>query len=267
MKFRILGSSSSGNCALVTTPGCKVLIDAGFSARRLKQMLAGIGEDIQDIDAVFLTHEHGDHSVGIKGMAKLPRLRVFANRDTAAAVQDRLDRPVNWQLFETGSTFRFNDLEVASFSLPHDASDPVGFTFEAGGESLFNPRCKLAWVTDLGYASNLVRQRTADADCLVVEANHDSDLLEACEKRPWSTKQRIRGRHGHLSNKAAFELLAEMDRPRWRQICLAHVSRDCNRLDLIERLFRPLAHERHWGLDIIDPANGMSPAYDLASAG
>ncbi|MGB0184801.1 MAG: MBL fold metallo-hydrolase, partial [Opitutales bacterium] len=148
--FQILGSSSLGNCALLRTPESKILIDAGFSGKRIEAKLESLGESIDQIQAVFLTHEHSDHALGIRGLSRRPDLPIFANRDTADAVQAKLSKRPNWQVFETGTTFHFRDLEVRSFALPHDAYDPVGYVFRwDGGAS--TPTQSLAWITDLGY--------------------------------------------------------------------------------------------------------------------
>ncbi|HKK18039.1 MAG TPA: MBL fold metallo-hydrolase, partial [Opitutales bacterium] len=212
VSFRILGSSSSGNCALLQTDHSTVLLDAGFSARRIEQMLESVGESIDSIDAVFLTHEHGDHAQGMRGLAKRADLPVYANRDTADAVQAKYCRKrVNWQHFQTGTAFPYRDLQVRSFRLPHDAFDPVGFVFSWGEDGdLFTPPGSLAWITDLGYVPAHVREHIRQVETLVIEANYDEELLERDERRPWSIKQRIRGRHGHLSNSATYDLLQEI---------------------------------------------------------
>ena len=241
MRLSILGSGSSGNSALLVTENARVLIDAGFSARKLEALLAGVGESLDRIDAVFLTHEHGDHAAGIEGLKKFPSIRVFANAATARAVQGKLDHKADWQLFETGARFRFRDLEVESFAVPHDAQEPVGFRFTSGrDDDLFAPRRSLAWLTDLGHAPQNIRECIRECDVVVVESNHCSELLKADTKRPWSLKQRIGGRHGHLSNHAAQELLAGVASPRWRRIYLTHLSRDCNSRAAVELAFAPV---------------------------
>ena len=112
MRFSILGSGSSGNSALLVTEGARVLVDAGFSARKLDQLLAAAGESLARIDAIFLTHEHGDHSSAIDGLKKFPHIRVFANDATRRAVQTGMTHRPDWQIFETGARFRFRDLEI-----------------------------------------------------------------------------------------------------------------------------------------------------------
>lgn len=229
MRFCILGSGSSGNSALLHTEGARVLVDAGFSARKLAALLAAAGEELARIDAIFLTHEHGDHAAGLEGLKKFPQIRVFANAATARAVQAGLSHKPDWQIFETGARFRFRDLDVESFTVPHDAQEPVGYRFSSGAEGdLFAPRRSLAFLTDLGHAPQHIREHIRDCEVIVVEANHCPELLKADLKRPWSTKQRISGRHGHLSNEGVRELLAAVASPRWRRVYLTHLSRDCN---------------------------------------
>ncbi len=241
MRFCILGSGSSGNAALLVTDETRVLVDAGFSARKLNTLLAAVGESLDRIDAVFLTHEHSDHSAGIEGLKKFPHIRLFANAATAAAIQRGLEHRPDWQLFQTGTTFRFRDLEVRSFAVPHDAQEPVGFRFSSGHEGdLFTPRRALTYLTDLGHAPMHIREHIRGCGVLVVEANHCSELLKNDPKRPWALKQRISGRHGHLSNAAACALLAEVACPEWRRIYLTHLSRDCNSRTAVESAFAPL---------------------------
>jgi phosphoribosyl 1,2-cyclic phosphodiesterase len=235
IRFCILGSGSSGNSALLVTPGARILVDAGFTARRLGRLLADAGESLDTIDAVFLTHEHGDHSAAVEGLRKYPRSELFANGPTARAVQEGLGWRPAWRTFETGASFRFRDLEIESFAVPHDAHDPGGFRFSLGrDQDLIEPRRSLAWLTDLGHVPPQVRERLRECDVLVVESNHCPRMLAADARRSWSTKQRIGGRHGHLSNEATGELLASLASPRWRRIYLTHLSRDCNSPTAVE---------------------------------
>jgi phosphoribosyl 1,2-cyclic phosphodiesterase len=238
--FRILGSSSSGNCALLDSGKTRILIDAGFSARRILELLSAAGRSIDSIDAIFLTHEHQDHTQGFRGLSKHQHLSWIANRDTYEALAHPGKEKARWTLFQTGSRFLFRDLEVETFSIPHDAADPVGYFFKWGGDDLFHPNGSLAWLLDLGHVTSLVRERVCRAQTLVVEANYDRELLECDSKRPWSVKQRIQSRHGHLSNEAVLDLLQTTDFQRLEEVYLAHVSRDCNSPQAMRKVFAPM---------------------------
>jgi phosphoribosyl 1,2-cyclic phosphodiesterase len=264
MRFCILGSGSSGNSALIVTESARVLVDAGFSVRRLRGLLEAVGESLDRVDAVFITHEHSDHSAAVEGLRKYPGIKIFANASTARAIQDRLDHRPAWQVFETGGAFRFLDLEVESFAVPHDASEPVGFRFSSGLEGdLFSPRRSLMWLTDLGHVPPALRERMGDCDVIVVEANHCPELLKADTRRPWPTKQRISGRHGHLSNEGAREVLGSIANPRWRRIYLTHLSRDCNTPQAVEAALAGVRDSLGCDLAIVGAGEG-TPFYDLA---
>jgi len=263
LRFSILGSGSAGNSALLRTDDTRVLVDAGFSARKLEALLAAAGEQLAAIDAIFLTHEHGDHAAALSGLARYPQIKVFANRATAEKVQAGLRHRVAWSLFETGATFRFRDLEVSSFAVPHDAQDPVGFLIAHGEDDLLAPRRSLAWLTDLGHAPAQVRERIREADVLVIEANHCPQMLEADTKRPWATKQRISGRHGHLSNTAARELLESVVGARWRHVFFAHLSRDCNSPAAVEAACGAALSARRCSYTIVPPGEGAA-VFELA---
>jgi phosphoribosyl 1,2-cyclic phosphodiesterase len=259
-----LGSGSSGNSALIVTDGSRILLDAGFSARKLAGLLAPLGESIDRVDAVFVTHEHGDHSSGIESLKRFPHLKFFANAPTARAVQKTLTWSPEWKIFSTGTSFQFRDLDIESFSIPHDAQDPVGFRFTSGLDSdLFSPRRTLAWVTDLGHAPQNVRDRIRESDVVVVEANHCHRMLEADPKRSWNLKRRIGGRHGHLSNERMSELLSSVASPRWRRVYLAHMSRDCNSRDAVEKSLLTLRSTVHCEFSIVEHGAG-TPFYELS---
>lgn len=222
LNFTILGSGSRGNCAYLETEHARILVDAGFSCRQIEQRLAGIDRKLEDIQAVFLTHEHGDHVMGLKTMAKKYGIPVYANRLTAECLREKLPEDyTGWRLFDTGATIRHADLEVDSFSVPHDAYDPVGFIFR-------HQLGSVGFLTDLGYATKLVVERVRRSRALVLEANHCPHLLQQDTKRPWSVKQRILSRHGHLSNAAAAEVAEQVAGPDLEDIYLGHLSPDCN---------------------------------------
>ena len=264
VEFKILGSSSSGNSALLRTPDFTILIDAGFSGKRLVTLLAKEGVSPMDLDGVFLTHEHNDHTNGVRGLSRRSDLPFFANRDTAKAVQSGLSRRANWKIFETGLSFEFRGLKVSPFAIPHDAYDPVGFLFEWGGPDSFTPSESLAWVTDLGFGTGLVREKIRGAQTLVIETNYDDELLDRDPRRPWTLKQRIKGRHGHLSNRDAFEFLETIESPGWRNVFLAHLSKDCNEISRVVKTFSSLDRQ-DCPFSVVDPRNGELISVALAS--
>jgi phosphoribosyl 1,2-cyclic phosphodiesterase len=263
LRFSILGSGSNGNAALLRSDDARILLDAGFSTRRLSDLLEAADEKLESIDAILLTHEHGDHAAGLAGLARYPHIRVFANRGTAEKVQAGLKHRVAWNYFETGSTFTFRDLAISAFSVPHDAQDPVGFVVAQGQGDLLSPRRSVAWLTDLGHAPGHITGHIRDVDVLVLESNHCPELLQADTKRPWQVKQRISGRHGHLSNHAARDLLAGVAGAAWRHVYLAHLSRDCNSTEAVTATCGAALRARQCGYTIVPPGEGAA-AFELA---
>jgi phosphoribosyl 1,2-cyclic phosphodiesterase len=234
MQITILGSGSAGNCTLIETDTTRLLVDAGLSGRQITQRLALIGRNIEQITGIILTHEHSDHTHGLGVLCKARPVPVYANRltaETVAADPDRRDfARISWRLFATGASFEIGDLLVESFSVPHDAHDPVGFVIRHAGSGV-----SVGVLTDLGHATKLVAERVRAANVLVLEANHDLKLLQEDTARPWALKQRIMSRHGHLSNDAAATLAVEIASDKLRHVFLAHLSRDCNRPDLAQQ--------------------------------
>lgn len=221
LRVRILGSGSIGNACLVESPDAKILVDAGLSARRLKERLDGIGCALDSLDAILLTHEHGDHSNAIKVLAKKTEIPIFANSLTAEMLRAFQHLRAPWNFFPTGGIFSIRDLEIRTFSVPHDAVDPVGFCISCNGT-------RFAMATDLGMPTKNVIHHLRGAHFLLLETNYDEELLEQDLKRPWSVKQRISSRHGHLSNTEAAALIREAITPELQTVVLAHLSEDCN---------------------------------------
>lgn len=221
LSFTILGSGSSGNCAYLETEHARILVDAGFSAKQIELRLNSIGRSVKDVQAIFLTHEHGDHVCGLPVLAKRHNIPVYCNRLTAEYLHPQMPGFTSWRLFESGGTVDLGDLKINSFSVPHDAYDPVGFMF-------YHALGNIGFLTDLGYATRLVIERVRQARALVLEANHDLKLLQEDTRRPWSVKQRILSRHGHLSNDAAAEVAAEVVTEVMQDLYLGHLSADCN---------------------------------------
>jgi phosphoribosyl 1,2-cyclic phosphodiesterase len=222
----ILGSGSAGNCALVETPGARLLIDGGLSARQMVERLNGCGVNPLEIDGILLTHEHGDHTSGLNVWCKQFATPVYCNRLTAEVLQrDTPERRKDWRCFVSGSEFQIKDVTVQAFPVPHDAVEPCGFVLHHGCTAL-------GFLTDLGCATKLVYERVRTVHTLVIETNHDEKLLQNDPKRPWSVKQRIMSRHGHLSNAAAAGVVSELAGGNLRRAVLGHLSRDCNSPEL-----------------------------------
>ncbi len=225
VKLTILGSGSAGNSAYLETDEARVLVDAGFSPRQIRQRLASIGRTPENLTAILVTHEHGDHIQGLRGIAEKLRIPVYCNRATAEELDRQLRAKLDYRLFVTGNGFEVGDIAVETFAVPHDAQDPVGFLLRTSAGTF-------GFVTDLGHVTRLVIERIRAANVLVLESNHDVKMLQNCLHRPWSLKQRILSRHGHLSNEAAADATAEIMSDGLRHLYLGHLSRDCNRPDL-----------------------------------
>jgi phosphoribosyl 1,2-cyclic phosphodiesterase len=242
MHITILGSGSAGNCTLIETDTTRLLVDAGLSGRQIAQRLALIGRNLEQVNGIILTHEHSDHTRGLGTLCKARSIAVYANRLTAEAVavnpEEQSRVRISWRLFATGASFEIGDLLVESFSVPHDAQDPVGFVLRHTSSGI-----SVGVLTDLGHVTKLVTERMRTMDALVLEANHDLKLLQEDAARPWATKQRIMSRHGHLSNDAAATLASEVASDKLRHVFLAHLSRDCNRPELAQQAVGEKLHK------------------------
>lgn len=220
----VLASGSSGNALLVRSGDCALLVDAGLSERRLSKGLEACGVAPAALAGILLTHEHGDHTRGLKIFVDKHQVPVFSNPLTA----DHLKRAgigARWNLFSNGTGFSLGQMEILPFSVPHDAADPVGFVICSGGR-------RFAVLTDLGYATRQVVESVRGVHALLIETNHDESLLQNDTKRPWSVKQRILSRHGHLSNEAAAEVVEKVATDALCHVLLGHLSRTCNSPEL-----------------------------------
>lgn len=253
VKFTILGSGSAGNCAYVETAEARILVDAGFSTRQIRLRLASIGRTPENLSAILLTHEHSDHISGLLGLADKLHIPVFCNRGTqdgtiwafqekwskktslALETAGTLKSKIDWRLFETGASFEIGDVGIETFSIPHDAQDPVGFVLRTAAGNL-------GFATDLGHVTKLVLERIRAANVLVLESNHDVKMLQNCPRRSWALKQRILGRHGHISNVTAAETVAQIMSAGLQRLYLAHLSRECNTPELAEHIMAEQLH-------------------------
>jgi phosphoribosyl 1,2-cyclic phosphodiesterase len=227
----VLASGSTGNTAFLATSKTRILIDAGLSVREVTRRLAGIGEKPEDVDAILITHEHSDH---VAGLSRFIRWRVkqakpvtvFVSRLTAPTIEwEDGCQPAGVEQFQAGSGWMFGNIAVQSFTIPHDAVDPVGFCFHAEG-------IKVAIATDLGYVPDSIKVHLRRVQILLMESNHDLDMLKV-GPYPWSVKQRVMGRNGHLSNAVTCDFV-ENDLDRGVQtLVLGHLSEHNNHPEIV----------------------------------
>jgi len=208
-----------------------ILVDAGISAKRIRTHLGEMGLTLEDLDGICITHEHGDHIKALPQLGGKAGIPVYANAETASHIARKKGyADITWKIFTTGHTFSIGDLELHPFSIPHDAMDPVAYTVQSMGK-------RIGFATDIGLATRLVKGHLSGCHMLYLETNHDRLLLEE-SNRPWSTKQRIAGRQGHLSNESASELLQAVAGPELEHVFLGHISKDCNQHELAESTIR-----------------------------
>jgi len=199
-------------------------VDAGLSFKETVRRLAEISERPDKIDAVLVTHEHSDHVGGLVRLVRRLNIPIYATRATAAAVEWG-DYSPKLEIFQAGARFPVGDIEVDSFTVPHDAADPVGFCLRAQG-------IKIGLVTDLGYITESIRYQLRGTNALVLEANHDLDMLKV-GPYPWSVKQRVMSRMGHLSNAMACEFLAQDLDSDTCALVMAHLSESNNHPEIV----------------------------------
>lgn len=226
IRFSVLASGSTGNATVVQSHDATVLVDAGLSAKKLELLMAERGLKGTEIDAIFITHEHSDHIKGLGALARKYGLTIYANEQTWGALERHVGqlKPEQRRIFTTGEAIHIGSLRGTSYAISHDAAEPVGYVFETDG-------LKLSLATDLGYVSDKVRHMIEDSDVLVLESNHDVDMVRM-GSYPWNTKQRILGDKGHLSNEAAGEALCYLMTDRTKRVYLAHLSQNHNLMDL-----------------------------------
>lgn len=222
MRICQLASGSKGNSIYIESDCTKVLIDAGLSARELARRLLEIGVAAQDLDAVIISHEHRDHCIGAGPLCRRYNVPLYCLPQTFAALP--AIGAVDYCALETAGVLCLRDLRVETFPIAHDAVAPVGFV-------LTTDRARVGIATDLGVVTRLVRERLQRCQVLVLETNHDEQMLHD-GPYPWHLKQRVRGRHGHLSNTQAAELLEDLLWPELQAVFMAHMSETNNTEEL-----------------------------------
>lgn len=234
MRLTVLGSGSTGNAVLICAGETRVLVDAGMSAKEIARRLALVGEDVARLDAVLVTHEHGDHAGGLRVLLKSLSCPVYISGETRESyIRERRavsnDEPrkraeaLKDRVVEISSSrdFRIGELDFHPFTVPHDAADNFAFTAEHAG-------VKIATVLDAGHITTLICERLRGCAAVVIESNHNRDMLKACEVYPWELKQRILSRTGHLSNEDVAQWLRDDFDGAATHVVLAHMSQRAN---------------------------------------
>jgi phosphoribosyl 1,2-cyclic phosphodiesterase len=234
MKLTVLGSGSTGNAVLIVAGETRVLVDAGLSAKEIARRLALVGEDVRKLDAVLVTHEHGDHAGGLRVLLRTVDCPVYISAQTRDAyVGERLnvanDEPRKRaralenrvEQIESSRDFRIGEIDFHPFTIPHDAVDNFGFTATHQG-------VKIATLMDFGHITTLVSERLRGCAAVVIESNHSRDMLKACDSYPWELKQRILSRLGHLSNEDVADWISDGFDGVARFLVLAHLSQRAN---------------------------------------
>jgi phosphoribosyl 1,2-cyclic phosphodiesterase len=231
VRVSILASGSAGNATLLETERTCLLVDAGINRKELLRRMEAANAKPERLDGILISHEHSDHTCGLPQISHQWEATAYLTESTHREVRKSLPESAAKKLtrvehIRAGDVFTIGDIEVSAFAIPHDAADPVGYTFRARG-------LKVSIVTDLGYLPELVKHHLRESDCLILESNHDLEMLKA-GPYPWHIKQRVMSRTGHLSNTVVSEFLAdpEMFDARPRYVVLAHLSEQNNTPDL-----------------------------------
>jgi phosphoribosyl 1,2-cyclic phosphodiesterase len=248
VRFAVLGSGSRGNGMVIEVGATLVLLDCGFSVTQVKMRLANLGKRPEDLSAIVVTHEHSDHVSGVAALARSFNIAVWATPGTAQAAG--LGELAGCRLFDCHAPFAIGDVEAAPFPVPHDAREPSQFIFGDGAR-------RVGVLTDVGSLTPHIAECLNGCDALVLECNHDMALLAAGDYPP-SLKQRVGGRHGHLNNDQAAELLGRLGTGKLQHLVAAHLSEKNNRPRLAQQaLAAVLGCEADW-IAVADQEQGLA---------
>ena len=222
MRYCSISSGSKGNCHLIQSEKQTILVDAGGTAKQLACRLASLDVSLAEVNAVLITHEHIDHIAALDVLSRQCGMKIYANRATAQAIMRRFPKiaPERFCYFETGESFYIGELDIMPFAISHDAAEPVGYTVYRGLK-------KITIATDIGYMTRSVLEQCRDSHLLVLEANHDEQMLRSGPYPP-SLQRRILGNKGHLSNKSCGETVSALAGGEIRRLILGHLSQENN---------------------------------------
>ncbi|KQC07892.1 MAG: MBL fold metallo-hydrolase [Candidatus Cloacimonas sp. SDB] len=256
----ILASGSRGNSILIRTSSTKILLDAGLSGRRISETIRNIGLEEKKINALIVSHEHNDHVGGAGIACRKYRIPLFITEPTYKLVETRLGRLISGvEFFHSGEQFTIGDIIITPFSSSHDVVDGCNFTFEKVGDR----SRKLAVATDLGFSSRLLVTKLRNASTIILESNHDDEMLLR-GPYPFLLKQRVKSRHGHLSNEQAVAVISQIIHPGLKNLVLAHLSEQNNTPEIARRVMESYLKEINYELNLfISLQNEPTPILDI----
>lgn len=231
MEISILGSGSGGNSTFINIDGIKILVDAGFSGKKLEEKLNNIGESLENIKGILITHEHTDHIQGAGIVSRKYNIPLYITRESFEAGQKKLGK-ISEENLKFIDTFEFSiddKIKVQPFDVMHDADRTVGFRIEE-----ISSKKVLGISTDIGYIDNRVRELFRNVNIMIIESNYDYRMLMECNY-PWELKDRVKSRNGHLSNNDAAKFVCENYNEDLKKVYLAHVSKDSNNFETVSR--------------------------------
>ena len=226
LKFCNLYSGSSGNCSYIESDNSKIIIDCGTSAKKISEALASFGQNIEDLDAILITHEHSDHIRALSTICKNYNIPIYANKETFKNI--KIDFKNAKQIsFKNDETFEINDLKILPFSIPHDAANPCAFNIFCGNK-------KISIATDIGHVDNKILDKLNSSDFALIESNYEPEMLKF-SRYPYNLKMRILGPNGHLSNNDAGNVISTLYKYGLNNIMLGHLSKENNFPELAYR--------------------------------
>lgn len=222
MKFSILGSGSAGNSTYIETCDNRFLIDAGFSAKKIEERLSIIGVEASTLSAILITHEHGDHILGAGVLSRKYKIPIYITQKSYEVAKKRLGKIDEHLIKYIERTFYLSEhTHITPFDVMHDAIQTIGFNVQDRQES------KLSIATDIGYATNVVKECFRNSDAIIIESNYDPEML-LTGPYPWDVKERVKSKRGHFSNECSAKFIESVYTKNLREIFLAHISKDNN---------------------------------------
>ena len=256
MKVSILGSGSSGNSIFIEINNTKILVDAGFSGKKIKEKLESIGENINNIEALLITHEHGDHTLGAGIISRKHNIPLYISKESYEACKHKLGKIAPTNLNFIRDKFYLEEIIITPFEVMHDAVKTMGFSIEYQGQ-------KISLATDIGYITNVVREHFKNSQIAIIECNYDYNMLMECDY-PWELKSRVKGRNGHLCNTETAKFIVDLYHENLKKVYLVHVSNDSNCYNLAYSTVERELIKNNIDIDLeIVRQNTVTPIYEL----